>query len=305
MPVMADYQYRRAGNWHLRVLAGQWSRELEKRIFPLVERQPASKHPQTFELTSRGDNEGQPLYLKVFYPPPGIAIKNLLRKSKAARFFHQGSALSKAGFHAPVTIAVGETRRWTLSRRAFVLTVGIEGQSLVSYLHDCWSGRKPRPTLAEKRGALKRLGELIRKFHDFGFVHGDLVPSNLFILNRPGGGSEFCFMDNDRTRHYPRWLPQSLWKRNLVQLNRFPLPGISLQDRLRFFFGYTGGQIHGARERTLLRWLERRTRRRRRECDQACITGSFRMLMHWTPEVMRVEPMIGAAKRAEEKEGSR
>ncbi len=291
---MADYQHTRAGNWHLTVLAGQWNGELEKGIFPLIERQPASKHPQTFELTSFGSDEGPALYLKIFYPPPGTAtIKNLLRKSKAARFLHQGLALSKAGFHAPVTIAVGETGRWTLSRRAFVLTVGVGGQSLVSYLDDCWFGRKPRPSLAEKRKALRSLGRLIRTFHDRGFVHGDLVPSNLFILNRAGGESEFCFMDNDRTRRYPRWFPQSLWKRNLVQLNRFPLAGISLQDRLRFFMGYTGGEMHGARERNLLRWLEQRTRRRRREVDRVCITGSFRMLMRWTPEAAQLEEIAG------------
>ncbi len=282
------------------VLTGQWNRELEERIVPLVEQQLASKHPQTFELPPRGGNEGQPLYLKVFYPPPGMAtVKNLLRKSKAVRFLHQGLALSRAGFCAPITIAVGEGRRWTFSRRSFVLTAGVGGQSVVSYLHDCWSGRKPRPTLAEKRQALKGLGVLIRKFHDSGFVHGDLVPPNLFILNRPGGIAEFCFMDNDRTRHYPRWLPQYLWKRNLVQLNRFPLPGISLQDRLRFFLGYTDGQIHGAREKTLLRWLEQRTRRRRRECDQAVTQGSFRMLMHWTPEVTQMEHVIGTPPRGE------
>jgi hypothetical protein len=301
MPVRADYQPCRAGNWHLTVLAGQWHQELQEKILSLVERQPASKHPQTFELASGGDNESRPLYLKVFYPPPGIVIlKNLLRKSKATRFLHQGLALSKSGFHAPVTIAVGEKRRWPFSQLAFVLTVGVGGQSLVSYLHDGWSGRRPRPALAEKRNALQCLAELIRKFHDLGFIHGDLVPSNLFILDRQSGGFEFCFMDNDRTQHYPRWLPQSLWKRNLVQLNRFPLPGISLQDRLRFFLAYSGRRTCGAREKNLLRWLERRTRSRRRECDHAGATGSFRMLMRWTPEMMRAEQMIDPPKAFKE-----
>ena len=301
MPVMADYQRCRAGNWHLTVLAGQWNRELQEKILALVDRQPPSKHPQTFALASGGDHESKPLYLKVFYPPPGIVIlKNLLRKSKAARFLHQGLALAEAGFHAPATIAAGETRRWSFSQRAFVLTVGVGGQSLVSYLHDCWSGRRPQPALAEKRKALKCLAEVIRNFHDRGFVHGDLVPSNLFVAERQFGGSAFYFMDNDRTRHYWPWLPQSLWKRNLVQLNRFPLPGISLQDRLRFFLAYSGRRTCGARERNLLRWLELRTRRRRRECDHAGATGSFRMLMRWTPEVMHAEQMIGTPKRVEE-----
>lgn len=282
MPVMADYQQCRAGKWHLTVLAGQWNQELQEKTLALVERQVASKHPQTFELVSGGDNESKPLYLKVFYPPPGIGmLKNLLRKSKAARFLHQGMTLSKAGFHAPVTIAVGEARRSPFSQRAFVLTVGVGGQSLVSYLHDCWLGRRPWPALAEKRKALKCLAEVIRKFHDLGFVHGDLVPSNLFVSDLESGEAGLCFMDNDRTRRFPPWLPQTLWKRNLVQLNRFPLPGISLQDRMRFMHGYLAKGKWGRKEARLSRWLEDKTRKRRKVCERIHDSVNFRELMRW------------------------
>ena len=287
MPVRDDYQQRGAGNWHLTVLAGQWNPHLQEKVLALVERQPASKHPQTFQLASGGGDESKPLYLKVFYPPPGIVVlKNLVRKSKAARFLHQGLALSNAGFHAPVTIAVGETRRRLLSQRAFVLTLAVSGRSLSSYMLDCFTGRTPPPSFAEKITVLKTLAQVIRKFHDRGFVHGDLVPSNIFIAHRQGEQPTFCFMDNDRTRCYGRWLPQSLWKRNLVQLNRFPLPGISLQDRVRFFLAYTGRRACAGRDRNLLRWLELKTRRRRRECDRIDGSGSFRMLMRWTPKAL-------------------
>ncbi len=286
MPVMGDYQRRRVGKWHLTVLAGEWNRELQERILPLVERQASSKHPQTFELPPARNGKGGSLFLKTFCPPAGFnTLKNLWRKSKAARVLYQGVALSAAGFEAPVTIAAGETGRWTKTRRGFVLTAPVRGQSLISYVHDCSLRRTLSPTLTEKRRALADLGRLIRRFHDLGFVHGDLVPSNLFILDPAAGRLQVCFMDNDRTRKYPGWLPQSLWKRNLVQLNRFPLPGISLQDRLRFFLGYSGGRVRGQRERALLRWLEQRTRKRRRECDRIVTTGSFRMLMRWTPDI--------------------
>jgi hypothetical protein len=133
----------------------------------------------------------------------------------------------------------------------------------------------------EKKQATKSLARLIRRFHDLGFVHGDLVPSNIFVLARACGELEFCFMDNDRTRRYPRWLPQGLWKRNLVQLNRFPLPGVSLQDRVRFFRFYTNRQRRSAADDRLLRWLEARTRRRRKECDAVDATIDFRRLMRW------------------------
>ena len=276
------YQRVRSGMWHLIVRAGRWNPQLQEKILALVERQGASKHPQTFTLPCGGATGNVPLYLKVFYLPPGVAaVKDLFRQSKAARFFHQGLALRKAGFHAPETLAIGETHAWLRSQRAFVVTEEVGGQSLVSYLHDCWSGRKPQPAPAKKWSALKTLAEVVRKFHDLGFVHGDLVPSNLFIVERQSGETEFWFMDNDRTRLYPRWLPQSLWKRNLVQLNRFPLPGISLQDRMRFMHGYLAKAELGRKEIRLSRWLEAKTRKRRKECEDIYASVKFRELMRW------------------------
>jgi hypothetical protein len=88
-------------------------------------------------------------------------------------------------------------------------------------------------------------------------------------------------MDNDRTRRYLPPTARPLCRRNLVQLNRLPLPGISLQDRMRFFHGYVNLSRLGRRERRLLAWLERRTRRRRYECDGVDVSGSFRRLMCW------------------------
>jgi hypothetical protein len=88
-------------------------------------------------------------------------------------------------------------------------------------------------------------------------------------------------MDNDRTRRYPKWLPQFLWKRNLVQLNRLPLSSISLQDRIRFFREYSATESSAELDRPLLQWLEKRTRQRRKECDSIDPTVSFRRLMSW------------------------
>jgi hypothetical protein len=298
MSVTGKYQRFRAGKWHLTVLPAYWNQELQEQVLALAEGETAAKHPQTLELAVATINEGKPLYLKVFHPPAGpVHLKNLWRKSKALRFLHQGVALSEAGFRVPVTIAVGELRSWRFLQRAFVLTLAVSGQSLFSYMLDCFLGRTPRMSFAEKLTALKSLAELIRKFHDLGFVHGDLVPSNIFISDWQGGKPTFCFMDNDRTRRYPRWLPQSLWKRNLVQLNRFPLPGISLQDRVRFFLAYRGRPVCDKRDRNLLGWLELTTRTRRRECDYVAGSGSFRMLMRWTPDGVGAEQMVATPKK--------
>ncbi len=125
------------------------------------------------------------------------------------------------------------------------------------------------------------MADLVRRFHQRGFVHGDLVASNVFV-SAAGGEQIFYFMDNDRTRRYPTWAPQFLWKRNLIQLNRMPLPGITLQDRMRFFKSYLGNQRLASGERRLARWLERNTRRRREECDGVDASGDFRKLMRWS-----------------------
>ena len=128
---------------------------------------------------------------------------------------------------------------------------------------------------------MRLLAREIRRFHDLGFVHGDLVPTNIFVSYGEGQPLAFCFMDNDRTHRYPQSLPQLLWKRNLVQLNRMPLPGISLQDRMRFLYAYLGEKFDSQRGVSLARWLEKKTRERRLTCDGVESSGSFRRLMHW------------------------
>ena len=111
------------------------------------------------------------------------------------------------------------------------------------------------------------------------------MASNILVSQAAREDIEFYFMDNDRTRRFPTWLPQSLWKRNLVQLNRLPLPGISLQDRIRFLQAYLDTGKFSLADRKLAQWLELKTRQRRKECDGADPSGNFRKLMRWSPEL--------------------
>ena len=108
-----------------------------------------------------------------------------------------------------------------------------------------------------------KLARLIQRLHRHGFVHGDLIASNLLVAVADSRELSFYFMDNDRTHWFPGWLPQSLWKRNLIQLNRMPLPGITLQDRMRFLCAYLGQSHLSRREREFARWIENKTRQRR------------------------------------------
>ncbi len=282
MPSLPDYENLSVGEWKLKVLREHWSDDMWKLVFEVLDRQAPNKHPQTVALNVSREHKSDRLFLKIFHGSSGMgAVKDWFRESKAFRFLRQGLALSAAGFFVPTTIAAGEERRQRFLKRAFVLTSAVKAEPPPTFLRArCASATVPWP-ITDKRTGLAVLGREIRRFHDLGFVHGDLVPSNILIAEVPGGGFRFYLMDNDRTRRYPQWLAQSLWKRNLIQLNRFPLPGISLQDRLRFYRAYSGRREFNKGDCALLRWLETKTRKRRKKCDAVDSSGSFRKLMSW------------------------
>ncbi len=281
MATAARYRDIFLDGWHLRVLRDKWTDELWSRVLPMVRNQVSRKHPQTLSLSGK-DPADDRVFLKVYHAGgPLSVLKDRFRVSKAFRFLDQGAALSEAGFLTPVTVAAGEERRLGFLRKSFVLTVAIAAKPLPLFI------KEPDTTakyirLPDKREAIKALGAQIRRFHDLGFVHGDLVASNILVCSDHAGGFRFYFMDNDRTRRYPKWLPHRLWRRNLVQFNRLPLPGISLQDRMRFFCAYTGDRLRTRKNE--LYWLEAKTRQRRRECEGAIEATSFRKLMSWSGE---------------------
>jgi hypothetical protein len=282
MSAPRNFRTLRDGRWRFTVQPECWNDALKERVLALVGRQPAAKHPQTLELREPLLPQASHLYVKVFHASRGIrGFKDLFRESKALRALRMSAALNEAGFDAPAAFAAGELRVHGFVRRAFVLSPAIGGSPAPVFLRDLYesSGRGTSPE--EKRRALKNLAQLIHRFHRLGFVHGDLIPSNILIAKTEGDSTRFFFMDNDRTRRFPSWLPQALWKRNLVQLNRFPLAGITLQDRVRFFRCYRGGKGRRRTDDRLLRWLEIKTRSRRAACDGIDAGGDFRRLMRW------------------------
>jgi len=281
MVALSDYREVEAGEWRIFALNPPWDAKLQTEVLALVRAQAVARHPQTIEVSHEIDREERHFFLKVFHRTALLAaVKDQLRRSRAFGSWRQGLALVAAGFKAPLAIAIGMDSGWRVARREFVLTAQIAGAPLTAYLRR--DGTAPLPS---KREHIRSLARLIRRFHDAGFVHGDLVPTNIFVLEHGKANLEFCFMDNDRTRRYPSWLSQSLWKRNLIQLNRMPLPGISLQDRMNFLHAYLNVERLSGADRRFARWLEARTRQRRQECDGADPTVSFRRLMRWAPEI--------------------
>lgn len=282
MTAQLRYRELTENGWRLRVVSDEWSRELWRTILAHIHEQAPRRHPQTIRLDLSEEGQQKSYFLKIYYSTSKWdSVKDWFRDSKAVRFLKQGIALSEAGFLAPLVIAAGEKRHFGILKTAFVVTLGLDGAPLPIFLNENYGSRNPALILSEKRTALQALARQIRRLHDLGFVHGDLVPSNIFVCRDPAKNLQFYLMDNDRTRRYPKWLPQFLWKRNLVQLNRLPLSSISLQDRIRFFREYSATESSAELDRPLLQWLEKRTRQRRKECDSIDPTVSFRRLMSW------------------------
>jgi hypothetical protein len=286
MPVSSDYKITSIGAWRLALLQGAWSRDLESQVLEAVEAQCWSKHPQTLAVRLPHGGERSEFFLKVFHVSEGwAAVKDMFRVSRAFRAWRMGLALHKLGFNVPLTVAAGEQRRCRFLRRAFILTQKIDGQAVHLFL----AGRVQRSeagwTATAKRAELQRLAHLVRRLHENGFVHGDLVASNILVGPACGDNRAIYFMDNDRTRRYRVRAPQVLLKRNLIQLNRMPLAGITLQDRMRFFHAYLGKRRLSRGERRLARWCERKTRERRHQCDGVHPSGDFRRLMRWSADM--------------------
>jgi hypothetical protein len=281
MSLGTDFQLYREGDWTLVVRSQMWSQDLWAEVLRHLTAEVPTHHPQIKRIYLPPDGGDRVFYLKIYYPsgPQGM-IKDLFRSSKAIRALKQGEALVKNGFHAPLAAAAGEERKLRFVRKAFLLTTGIEGTSLRLFLKERCSYPLDSTLLKQKRKSLEQLALEIRRLHQCGFVHGELTPSNI-MLQRREKEITFFFMDNDRTKRYPRWCPHVFWKRNLLQLNRFVLSHISLQDRVRFLRSYLGVGVWGRKERQLARWLEQNTRRRRLECDGVEAPVSFRELMRW------------------------
>jgi hypothetical protein len=195
------------------------------------------------------------------YAPPGAR--------RARRAFAMGRALEAAGFAAPHAVLVG----WR-DDAGLLVTADAGGDDLLGLVAEL-AGPDPARRRA-KRALLRRLGAEVARLHRAGFVHGDLVPPNL----RWRDGAP-VFLDNDRTR---RALLAVGARRNLVQLGRFVVAGVSASDRARVLVAYAGGRgLDRRRRHRLGAWLMRKITQRRCAIDHIApdlaARAGFRTLM--------------------------
>jgi hypothetical protein len=168
------------------------------------------------------------IFVKVIDAPRGLdGFKHRLRGSTGSHIARVTSQMATAGICAPPVWIYGRERG---GGRELIVTPRAEGRGPLRTL-EVLEG-----SIADKRTALAALGVEIARMHRAGFVHGDLTPFNIFVAL--GTRPRFIFLDHERTR-----LSFAIGRcrrqlRNLVQLGRFAIPGITRTDRLRLLRSY-------------------------------------------------------------------
>jgi hypothetical protein len=198
-----------------------------------------SRHARTARLETA---EGV-VFVKTYDPPGGW---------RGFRAYHMGRALETRGFGAPVVVAVAGRGQGGL-----LVTRDVGGESVLTAIAGGAGGRRA------KRVLLRRLGVEVARLHAAGFVHGDLVPANVYVV-----AGRFVFLDNDRTRR-SRLLVRLAGRRNLVQLGRFVVPGLTLGDRACVLGAYAAERRLSRRARRRLAWwVVRKVSARRAAIDR-------------------------------------
>ena len=220
-----------------------------------------SKHADTYRWARpEGD-----VYVKVYRRyRRWTAFKDWFRPSKAENVRAVSAALAAAGFVVPRVLAIGEEHGSRGARRSWCATAALGGEPVGERLAALSTHHEPT-TLRAKRGILAAVGREVGRLHAVGVVAGDLVPANVWVV-LADGEARVAFLDHDRTRVGPRGpAPWRRARRNLVQLNRIVLRGVSAADRLRLYRAYAeerGWTRVEARAR--LPWIIAKTIARRR-----------------------------------------
>ncbi len=204
-----------------------------------------SRHASTYRIRMSGrplDSGADTVFLKVLDAPSGAAslLKWVWRGAVAHHVVRITAKLRRDGIEAPRVLLAGYDRA---SGRELVAIEGVAGK-MVSYYMD----RSSNTPSATRREILHALGREIARLHRLGYVHGDLTPYNVIVtcVSPP----RFAFIDHERTRRRSVFAVGRHRMRNLIQLGRFDIRGLSRSDRVRVLAAYAA-EMGIDRRRTL------------------------------------------------------
>ena len=169
----------------------------------------------------------------------------------AAHEVAQTEALQRAGIPALRWAAWGQERDGPRELRSFVLTEAVPGESLERWLPDCYEKMSEAERARLKPIILEELSDLVRRFHQAGFVHRDLYAAHVFIDLTPAGGVRLHLIDLQRVfrpaRLKNRWRVKDLAELDYSVPRRFA----SRTDRLRWLRTYLGADKLSPRQRRM------------------------------------------------------
>ena len=196
-----------------------------------------SRHASTYPIRLGTPLDGATeVFVKLLDAPRGLkAVRRLVLRSRAERMQATLDALVAAGFAVAPILMLGDEHG---SGRTMMVTARVAGDSLPNFL------LRTAGAPGRRREVLRALGAEVARLHRAGFIHGDLTPYNIFVAS--GAPARFSLIDHERTA-----MPRVIWERrrlrNLVQLCRFELAGMSRTDRIRIVDAYEhamGGTSH-------------------------------------------------------------
>jgi hypothetical protein len=210
-----------------------------------------SRHASTYPIRLGTPLDGATeVFVKLLDAPRGLkAVRRLVLRSRAERMQATLDALVAAGFAVAPILMLGDEHG---SGRTMMVTARVAGDSLPNFL------LRTAGAPGRRREVLRALGAEVAQLHRAGFIHGDLTPYNIFVAS--GAPARFSLIDHERTA-----MPRVIWERrrlrNLVQLCRFELAGMSRTDRIRIVDAY--GHAMGGTSHRLIRRVAAMLRARR------------------------------------------
>ena len=169
----------------------------------------------------------------------GFSCRNVLGPGTIEA--HNVHRLAMAGVPTMTVMAHGQRTRRLWQVESFVLVERIaDAMPLDDHLRERFGPTEPGPADMSRRQLVRRVAELVRRFHHAGLNHRDLYCCHVFVQARPDGPPGLYLIDLQRVqrRRYGRrrWLVK-----DLAQLAySAPADRMSRTDRMRFFQTYLG-----------------------------------------------------------------
>ena len=218
-----------------------------------------SRHAVTWWVRNGGNAAGD-TFIKILDAPRGLRkLKHLLSQPREEYVARIVDELVAADINAAPVLIYGHE---TATGRGMIVTARARGVALPRALQ--MTGAEG---LVHKRALLQALGEEIARLHRAGFVHGDLTPYNVVVER--GEPPRFVFIDHERTCRAPIVGPMRHRLRNLVQLGRLELPGLTRADRVRVLRAYADAVVVCNPRRVMRRAAAMLARRLDRDRERA------------------------------------